>query len=134
LDYGATFDYVICADILEHLRLPQEVIRRICHWLKPNGRLISSVPNVRNWKILGDLLCRGNWEYQDSGILDHTHLRFFTRRTFLAVLKKAGLETETCRMLIYGRKWRTLNTLTGGLLDEFLSTQVLTVARKVGQT
>jgi O-antigen biosynthesis protein len=130
LDYHECFDYVICADILEHLNAPQKLVSRIRHWLKPEGKLICSVPNVRNWSVLGDLLWRGNWEYQDSGILDQTHLRFFTRRTFLKMLQGAGFEIESCRMLIYGRRNRIGSSITAGLLDEFLGTQVLTVSHK----
>jgi 2-polyprenyl-3-methyl-5-hydroxy-6-metoxy-1,4-benzoquinol methylase len=130
LDYQAHFDYVICADILEHLREPQKVLTRIHQWLKPDGKLICSVPNVRNWRVVRDLLVWGDWEYQDSGIMDETHLRFFTRKSCIQLIAKAGFKVEFCRMLTYGRKKRLISSLTFGFLDEFLGTQLISLSRK----
>jgi 2-polyprenyl-3-methyl-5-hydroxy-6-metoxy-1,4-benzoquinol methylase len=130
LEYDSCFDYVICADILEHLRDPKKVVARIGDWLKPGGKLICSVPNVRNWDVLKDLILRGNWEYQDSGIMDETHLRFFTRKSFFRMLERAGFQVESYKMLLYGRRYRLVNSLSCGLLQEFLGSQVLSVSRK----
>jgi SAM-dependent methyltransferase len=86
----ARFDYVLLADVLEHLQHPERVVAWTLRYLKPDGRLLISVPNVAHlyvrWKLLW-----GAFDYQDRGILDRTHLRFFTRKTFAAFIEDCGL-------------------------------------------
>jgi SAM-dependent methyltransferase len=74
------FDYIVFADVLEHLRDPAEVLQRCLPALKDSGKLILSVPNIANWVIRLSLLF-GKFDYMDRGILDRTHLRFFTLRS-----------------------------------------------------
>ena len=71
------FDYIIYGDVLEHLYDPWTVIYEHKKLLKDDGYVVVSIPNVRNLKII-DSLVNGNWTYRDEGILDSTHLRFFT--------------------------------------------------------
>jgi 2-polyprenyl-3-methyl-5-hydroxy-6-metoxy-1,4-benzoquinol methylase len=130
LPYENYFDYVICGDILEHLKDPYSVVRRINGWLKQDGQFICSVPNVRYWPVLANLIFRGAWEYQAAGVMDRTHLRFFTRRSSFAMLHDAGFEVIQNRMLIFGRKYQLLNRVTFGLFDEFLGSQTVTLAKK----
>ncbi len=87
------FDAVVFADVLEHLVEPAEVLRAAARKLTPSGRIVVSIPNVRHWSVVGELL-QGRWEYQDAGILDRTHLRFFTRAGVVALLEEAGLVVE----------------------------------------
>lgn len=87
----AKFDVIIFADVLEHLPWPLGVLRGYLRWLKPGGSVIVSLPNVGLWHVRLSLLL-GRFEYQQSGVLDATHLRFFTRRTALRLLDAAGLE------------------------------------------
>ncbi|WP_027216539.1 methyltransferase domain-containing protein [Butyrivibrio fibrisolvens] len=86
------FDYIICADVLEHLRNPEETIKRFLPYLKDNGYFIISVPNVRYYAVLMMLMQYGRFDYADSGILDRTHLRFFTQATAREMLEKCGLD------------------------------------------
>jgi GT2 family glycosyltransferase/acetyltransferase-like isoleucine patch superfamily enzyme/MoaA/NifB/PqqE/SkfB family radical SAM enzyme len=72
-----TFDYIIMADVLEHLRNPWDVLKRIRQYLKRDGHIIASIPNIMHFSIIRNLL-KGIWRYEESGILDKTHLRFFT--------------------------------------------------------
>src|SRR5262249_4985230 len=72
------FDCVVCADVLEHLREPGSVLAKIYRWLKPNGSLVFSLPNVRHHSVISGLL-EGNWTYESAGLLDNDHVRFFTR-------------------------------------------------------
>jgi len=100
---AAHFDYVLCGDILEHLKDPYSVVKKIHGWLKDDGRLVCSLPNVRHWKVLAELAFHGAWDYQDAGVMERTHLRFFTRRSCFNMLRGAGFEVEQWRMLIAGR-------------------------------
>jgi SAM-dependent methyltransferase len=84
------FDAIIFADVLEHVAWPQEVLRSYLELLRENGSVIVSLPNVGLWSVRLSLLL-GRFEYTDTGVLDRTHLRFFTRRTAKALLAAAGL-------------------------------------------
>ncbi len=87
------FDVIVYGDILEHLRNPMEVFRGFNRSLRPHGRVIVSVPNLAHAWIRLNLLF-GQFQYSDRGILDRTHLRFFTLRTFREFLRDAGLDWE----------------------------------------
>lgn len=78
--YRREFDYIVFADVLEHLRDPAAVLRRCIPALKETGKIVISVPNIANWVIRLGLLF-GKFDYMDRGILDRTHLRFFTKRS-----------------------------------------------------
>ncbi|MGE5680449.1 MAG: glycosyltransferase [Bacillota bacterium] len=83
------FDTIIFADVLEHLTDPTSVLKNIRAKLADNGQIIASIPNVRFWSVVKGLL-EGNWEYQEAGILDNTHLRFFTKSSIASMFEKAG--------------------------------------------
>ncbi len=88
------FDCIVFADVLEHLRDPWGTLAGYLQWLKPGGYVVASIPNVRNIALLYNLVLRGRWRYEDSGLLDRTHLRFFTRKEILDLFAKSGLEIE----------------------------------------
>lgn len=92
LDYGAEFDYVVFGDILEHLTQPERLLKAARRFLKPGGRIIVSVPNITHWSIRLMLLT-GNFNYMERGILDKTHMRFFTRKSMTKLLVECGFET-----------------------------------------
>ncbi len=86
------YDCVVCADVLEHLRDPGGVLRALRErWLAPGGVVVASVPNVRHWSVIQQLL-EGRWDYADAGLLDRTHLRFFTRTTLYFLFAEAGFQ------------------------------------------
>jgi SAM-dependent methyltransferase len=89
--YRREFDYIVFADVLEHLRDPAAVLRRCIPALKETGRIIISVPNIANWVIRLGLLF-GKFDYMDRGILDRTHLRFFTRRSLNRLMNDVSCE------------------------------------------
>jgi SAM-dependent methyltransferase len=82
-------DTVICADVLEHLRDPWAVLAWLRTLLDPGGRAIVSVPNIAHWTARRALL-RGRFDYADFGLLDRTHLRFFTRGSATELAHRAG--------------------------------------------
>jgi len=89
-----TYDVVLFGDTLEHLADPVTVLRRLSTHLAHDGTLIVSVPNVANWAIRLMLLA-GRFRYTDRGILDRTHLRFYTRRTLVEMIESAGFRVQT---------------------------------------
>ncbi len=84
------FDLLVALDVLEHLRDPWDVLAALTRLLKPSGRAVLSVPNVQNLGILLGL-AQGRWSYESSGILDATHLRFFTLESVHELVAGAGL-------------------------------------------
>jgi 2-polyprenyl-3-methyl-5-hydroxy-6-metoxy-1,4-benzoquinol methylase len=96
---GRRFDLVLLQDVLEHLRAPGRLLRQCAALLKPNGRVVVSLPNVANVTVRLALLC-GRFEYARRGILDETHLRFYTRRSARRLLEDAGYEVVEQRMTV----------------------------------
>lgn len=90
---GESFDTIIFADVLEHLAWPLAVLRDYLRLLAPGGSVIISLPNVGLWSVRLGLLA-GRFHYQDTGVLDRTHLRFFTRRSARQLIERAGLFVE----------------------------------------
>jgi 2-polyprenyl-3-methyl-5-hydroxy-6-metoxy-1,4-benzoquinol methylase len=90
------YDTLVFGDVLEHVREPLEVLRRFLPWLKPGGRVLISLPNVAAWPVRLALLF-GNFEYASKGILDSTHLRFFTRASAIRLVREAGLRVVRVR-------------------------------------
>lgn len=93
-DWEAPFDAVVCADVLEHLPKPELLLARIRAWLKPGGTLFVSLPNVANVTVRAGLLL-GRFPYADRGILDRTHLRFYTRSTAKNLIEKGGFRVRS---------------------------------------
>jgi 2-polyprenyl-3-methyl-5-hydroxy-6-metoxy-1,4-benzoquinol methylase len=131
LPYESVFDYIICGDILEHLKDPAIVVAKVHRWLKDDGVFICSVPNIRHWQVLYQLAFRGAWDYVDAGVLDKTHLRFFTRRSFYRMLVEGDFAITASQMLIYSRRYQILNRITLRLFEDLLGSQLVVRARKV---
>lgn len=87
--YRAEFDYILFADVLEHLRDPEAVLKRSLSCLKPGGQVIVSVPNIANLVMRLGLLC-GRFDYAERGILDRTHLRFYTLASLRRMIESCG--------------------------------------------
>lgn len=98
---GERFDVVVLGDVVEHVADPLAVLRRAATWSTPGGRLIISLPNVAHWSVRLSLLA-GRWDYTDRGILDDTHLRFFTWRTGAELVESAGLRILERRPVVSG--------------------------------
>lgn len=127
-----SLDAVLCLDILEHLVDPWTHVKRLTPLLAPNGRLIISIPNIRNLKFIRKLLFNGDFRYKDAGLLDRTHLRFFTRETASELATCGGLKLVEA---VRAHEWKfpdiryTLSALTGGKSDEVIAKQWIIVAQ-----
>ncbi len=131
LDYSNNyFDCILCADVFEHLIYPENVIRKLHSLLSDNGVMITSLPNIRHivplLKIIFDRL-----EYEESGILDKTHLHFYTLHTMKKMFAENGFEIqkiENNRSL--SLKFKIANIITFGLFRPFSIYQYIFVLRK----
>lgn len=95
----ARFDAIIFADVLEHVYDPAGVLADATELLAPGGRIVISVPNVTHGSLrLAHL--QGRWTTTDTGLLDHTHIRFFTRERLIALVEGAGLVVDDLRATV----------------------------------
>ena len=86
-----SFDALVFGDVLEHMVDPWGVLKRLAPLLRDGGLALACIPNVQHWSMIVGLL-RGRWEYQDEGLLDRTHLRFFTVEGMTPLFEGAGLK------------------------------------------
>lgn len=105
------FDYVLALDVLEHLRRPDRALKLLQPMLKPDGRLVCSIPNVARFEVRMGLLF-GRFEYGDGGALSKGHLRFFTRRSATQLLEEAGFKIERVLSTGLASMIRVFPTLT----------------------
>ncbi|MBQ0758064.1 MAG: class I SAM-dependent methyltransferase [Zhongshania sp.] len=88
------FDLIVCNDVIEHMPDHDEFLINIQRKIADGGALVASIPNVRYYYNLLELIVGKDWRYRDAGVLDRTHLRFFTRKSLLECLANAGFEVE----------------------------------------
>ena len=88
---AASYDLIVCNDVLEHIYDSEAFISIIKSLLKYDGRILFSVPNVRYVSNLREILISKDWRYVDEGVLDRTHVRFFTKKSLLRLFAENGL-------------------------------------------
>ena len=129
-----SFDLILCLDILEHLNDPWQILQFLVNqWLKPGGTVVVSLPNLRYSSVLINLLIRGRFEYENVGILDRTHLRFFTIHSAISLLQSAGLkdiEVQFHPSEVKGKK-SIVNFFTLGFFRDTFSWQILLKGSKL---
>ena len=123
-------DLLLCLDVLEHLRDPWSTLDLLARYLRPGGAVIASIPNVAHVSVLAGLIFSDDWTYQPAGILDRTHLRFFTAKTSRQLLQSVGLDVDMMRSRYARKTHRRLNFLTAGLFRRFFTFQYLIRGRK----
>jgi glycosyltransferase involved in cell wall biosynthesis/ubiquinone/menaquinone biosynthesis C-methylase UbiE len=131
----AYFDCMIFADVLEHLRDPWAVLRDAVRFLNRGGVVVASIPNVRHYTTILNVAVKGRWPYDERGICDRTHLRFFTLTDIEQMFQNAGL-----RIVRLERKYRIIerphpyNRISKYLawppFRDFLTFQYLILAKK----
>ena len=99
----AYFDVIVCNDVIEHVADTEAFLESLKGKFAVNGVLVGSIPNVRFWGNLINLLLRRDWKYEESGVLDKTHLRFFTGKSFRRLMRKAGYNLELMKGIESGR-------------------------------
>lgn len=130
----ASFDALLLLDVLEHLVDPAAAIRRLLPYVRPSGRIIAAIPNVGHWAIRWHLL-RGRFDYEESGILDRTHLHFYTRAAARVLLEASGIEVleedvvPDVPLLRHKPRLARLNYRVARALPTWLSTETIFVGR-----
>jgi 2-polyprenyl-3-methyl-5-hydroxy-6-metoxy-1,4-benzoquinol methylase len=114
-----TLDAVLLADVLEHMYNPWGVMVKLREYMSPSGQLVLSIPNTRHLGLM-DGLSKGNWTYAEAGLLDVTHIRFFTRKEMMKFCEETGY-----------RVIQTGNSLDGGLLQFWQKHQNMTAPMNI---
>ncbi|MCH9808334.1 MAG: class I SAM-dependent methyltransferase [Alphaproteobacteria bacterium] len=120
----AEFDALILSEVLEHLREPEAVLRKLHRHLRPGGVVMASSPNISHWKVIRELVM-GRFPQADRGVFDRTHLRWFTPDSFAAMFERSGFEVVGISPVRrFSLKQRRISQLTGGRFDHMLMTQI----------
>lgn len=118
---AGSIDCVVCNDVLEHLHDPWSVLLQIKRVLQPHGSVVSSIPNVRHFPVFKNYFLGGDWRYEKSGVLDRTHLRFFTKSSIERMFSETGFRTSVIEGIFrQPLPWKAalLNRLLGGRLTD----------------
>jgi len=106
------YDCIVCGDLLEHLNDPWKVVRGLKKHLKRGGLFIASTPNIANWAIIYEML-KGRWDYVPFSILSGTHIRFFSRETFIELFKDSGYRVQEVHLQSFGLPLRGAEFIEG---------------------
>lgn len=125
------FDALVISEVVEHLADPWTTVERLARCVRPGGQLLASSPNIAHWKIILELL-NGRFEYKEAGMMDRTHLRWFTPDSYQALFEEAGFRIETISsMRAAGWRGRLFNRLTGDRYRHLFMGQVVVMGRKL---
>ncbi len=125
------FDCIVFNDVLEHMVDPWAALRASAPFLSEDATIVASIPNVRYVRNVFGLVVRGDWTYTDLGILDRTHLRFFTKKTMRALFQDSGFDVlATHGINSIGRDRGRWARFVPFLLGDFSYTGFVIVARK----
>jgi methionine biosynthesis protein MetW len=125
------FDCVVFADVLEHMVNPHQVLLAMRQKLEPDrGIVVASIPNVRHWMVLEQLVLRGRWGYAERGLLDSGHVRFFTLHNIEAMFQWAGYRVHVVDVIgVAPRMLWWVDRILAGKLRPFIVYQYLLTAR-----
>jgi SAM-dependent methyltransferase len=125
-----SFDALVISEVLEHLTDPWTTLSRLRQCLRPGGYVYASSPNVAHWKVIRGLL-RGRFQYEEKGVMDQTHLRWFTPASYEGLFRTSGFDVLEVRPIAPLRpKARMLNWLSGGRLRHLFMNQIMLVGRR----
>jgi 2-polyprenyl-3-methyl-5-hydroxy-6-metoxy-1,4-benzoquinol methylase len=133
------FDAILCLDILEHLPGPWRLLQAVHDVAAPSSLLVVSLPNVSHYTASFPLLFGGQWNYQADGVLDRTHLRFFTRATAVQLVRDTGYRIESVYPTESAKKLKVvvkkiMRFVSLGFANRFIDQGYIIVARKVERT
>lgn len=124
------FDALIISEVMEHLADPWTTLARLSACVKPGGQVMASSPNIAHWNIILNLL-RGRFEYREAGIMDQTHLRWFTPDSYVALFEGAGFQIDTVKsMRENGWKAKIFDAVTGRRFKHLFIAQIVVTGRK----
>lgn len=114
------FDCIIFNDVLEHMVDPYTILEKSKKLLKKDGIVVCSIPNIRYYEILKEIILHKQWKYREQGILDKGHLRFFTKRSMTEMFEELGYEIVIIEGInpIQSRQYSFINFITCGFFED----------------
>jgi 2-polyprenyl-3-methyl-5-hydroxy-6-metoxy-1,4-benzoquinol methylase len=103
---GERFDCVMFNDVLEHMVDPCAAIRETKQFLHPGGHIVASIPNMRFMRVMRRLIVNADWTYEDYGVLDRTHLRWFTYKTMRLMFEENGYRVLEVAPINVEKGWK----------------------------
>lgn len=130
--HGQKFDAIFFNDVLEHLVDPAGALKVAKEHLTKEGFIIASIPNILHYETIANIIKTRDWKYEEAGIMDKTHLRFFSKKSVVRLFEQAGLQVELVEGLnpSYGQLFRYFNFLLFKKFDEMKYIQFLVKATK----
>jgi 2-polyprenyl-3-methyl-5-hydroxy-6-metoxy-1,4-benzoquinol methylase len=132
--YNNYFDLILLPDVLEHLIEPGKVLNKLKNYLKQDGQILVSMPNIRHYSALKKIFIEGDFKYEESGIFDYTHMRFYCRKNIKDLIENSGFRVVKQQSSIKSYQGKSFskifNLLTLGWFEEFLSYQYFFVIEK----
>ncbi len=127
------FDCIFFNDVLEHLVEPGKVLEDIKGKLRKDGMIIASIPNIMHFETIYKILKNLDWKYENAGIMDKTHLRFFTKKSIIRMFENSGYRVDLIQGINpeFGRKFRVLNFISGGRIEEMKYVQMVVRATPI---
>ena len=129
------FDYITFNDVLKHMENPWDILKESLVKLNKKGKIIASIPNVRFYTNFFNLLFKNDWKYENAGILDKTHLRFFAKKSMIRLFTDSDYVIEKVVGINGPRKIHKVciafffNIITLGLLSDIMYPQFLIIAK-----
>jgi 2-polyprenyl-3-methyl-5-hydroxy-6-metoxy-1,4-benzoquinol methylase len=131
---GATFDCIVFNDVLEHLVDPWSAVRASIAMLTDRGTVIASIPNMRYMRVLRRLLFNADWTYQSYGVLDRTHLRWFTYKTMRKLFEDNGFVVDRLVPINVENGWKARLIRLVPYISDLAALQFVVVARPITHT
>lgn len=127
-----SYDVLILSEVLEHLIDPWGVMKALAPFVRPGGRVYASSPNISHHKVIRSLFA-GRFDYETEGVMDRTHVRWFTPASYRDMFEEAGFETLSVGPVApYPGKARLINRLSGGRLAHLFQLQIMYKGRRPG--
>jgi 2-polyprenyl-3-methyl-5-hydroxy-6-metoxy-1,4-benzoquinol methylase len=128
---GRRFECVVFNDVLEHLVNPESALSDCKRYLAADGAIVASIPNILHFYQISKILIEQDWRYENEGILDNTHLRFFTKKSIIRMFEESGFRVEEITGInaSFGMKYKIANALTLGRLRDWRYVQFAIRAR-----
>lgn len=124
------YDAVIASEVLEHLVDPWDAVAKLAACLKCGGLFLASSPNLAHWRVIARLI-DGQFNHQETGVMDRSHLRWFTPHSYASLIQSAGLIVDQLRPVTPpATRTKFINALTGYRLDHLFMTQIYVIGHK----
>jgi 2-polyprenyl-3-methyl-5-hydroxy-6-metoxy-1,4-benzoquinol methylase len=124
------FDALIASEVLEHLIDPWSTLARLSRCLRPGARVFASSPNITHWKVVRQIAA-GHFIYEEEGVFDRSHLRWFSPSSYAAMFEQAGFAVDSIQPIARaGWKGRLLDRLLGGRLAHLFMAQIMIIGHR----